>query len=92
MQPIWTITVTAKLDQSGVLVTKFRQNRSTLKGRSAGLRQTDRHTDRQTGLKIRALQVCNRANKKAVLSHGTTARCGALVQKAWHLILGQCSE
>jgi len=39
-------------------VTKFHQNRSTLKGRSAGQRQTDR----QTWLKIMALQVCNRAN------------------------------
>ena len=40
--------VAAKLDQSRVLVTKFRQNRLTLKGRSAGQRHTDRHTDRQT--------------------------------------------
>jgi len=39
---IWTIMVAAKLDQSGVLVTKFHQNRSTLKGRSAGQRQTDK--------------------------------------------------
>jgi len=47
LQPIWTIMVTAKLDQSRVFVTtKFRQNRSTLKGRSAG----QRHTDRQTNL------------------------------------------
>jgi len=37
--------VEAKLDQSGVLVTKFRQNRSTLKGRSAGQRHTNRQTD-----------------------------------------------
>jgi len=37
--------VAAKLDQSRVLVTKFRQNRLTLKGRSAG----QSHTDRQTG-------------------------------------------
>ena len=42
--------VVAKLDQSRVLVTKFRQNLSTLKGRSAGQRHTDTHrqTDRQT--------------------------------------------
>jgi len=53
--------VAAKLDQSRVLVTKFRQNQLTLKGRSAGQRHTDTHTDRQTWLKIRALQVCNRA-------------------------------
>jgi len=64
LQPIWTIMVAAKLDQSRVLVTKFRQNRSTLKGRSAGQRQTDTHTDRQTRMKIRALQVCNRANRE----------------------------
>jgi len=39
--------------------TKFRQNRLTLKGRSAGQRHTDTQTDtdRQTRLKIRALQV-----------------------------------
>jgi len=45
---IWTIMVAAKLDQSRVLLTKFRQNRSTLKGRSArsaGQRQTHRHTN-----------------------------------------------
>ena len=52
--------VAAKLDHSRVLVTKFHQNRSTLKGRSAGERHT--HADRQTRLKIRALQVCNQAN------------------------------
>jgi len=43
--PIWTIMVATKLDQSKVLVTKFHQNRLTLKGRSAG----QRHTDTQTG-------------------------------------------
>ena len=32
-------------DRSRVLVTKFRQNRSTLKGRNAGQRHTDRQTD-----------------------------------------------
>jgi len=61
----WTIMVAAKLDHSRVLVTKFHQNRSTLKGRSASQRHTHTHrqTDRQTRLKIRALQVCNRANR-----------------------------
>jgi len=39
---IWTIMVAAKLDQSRVLATKFHQNRLTLKGRSAGQRQTDK--------------------------------------------------
>ena len=62
LRPIWTIMVAAKLDQSRVLVTKFRQNRLTLKGRSAG----QRHTDRQTRLKIRALQICNRANNRII--------------------------
>ena len=46
LRPIWTIMVAAKLDQSTVLVTKFRSNRSTLKGRSAGQRHTDRLTDK----------------------------------------------
>jgi len=45
---IWTIMVAAKLDQSRVLVTKFHQNRLTLKGRSASQRHSDRQTDRQT--------------------------------------------
>jgi len=42
--------VAAKLGQRKhrVLVTKFRENQLTLKGRSAGQRQTDRHTHRQT--------------------------------------------
>jgi len=48
LRPIWTIMVAAKLDQSRVLVTKFHQNRSTLKGRSAGQRHTDRQTHTQT--------------------------------------------
>jgi len=46
LRPIWTIMVETKLDQSRVLVTKFHQNRSTVKGRSAGQRQTDRQTDK----------------------------------------------
>ena len=45
LRPIWTIMVAAKLDQSMVLVTKFRQNRLMLKGRSAGQRHTDRQTN-----------------------------------------------
>jgi len=42
--------VAAKLDHSSVLVTKFCQNWSTLKGRSAGQRHIHTHTqtDRQT--------------------------------------------
>jgi len=53
-----------KLDRSRVLVTKFGQSRLTLKGRSAGQTHTHTHTHThiQTRLKIRALQVCNRAN------------------------------
>jgi len=42
LQPIWTVMVAAKLDHSRILVTNFHHNRSTLKGRSAGQRQTDR--------------------------------------------------
>jgi len=57
LRPIWTIMVAAKLDQSRVLVIKFRQNRLTLKGRSASRRhtdrQTDRHTERQAGWFLR---------------------------------------
>jgi len=63
--PIRTIIVAAKLHQSRVLVTKFRQNRLTLKGRSAGQSHTDRQTHRQTRLKIMAPQVCNLANRTA---------------------------
>ena len=46
LRPIWTIMVAAKLDHSRVLVTKFRQNWLTLKGRSASQRHTDRQTDK----------------------------------------------
>jgi len=42
LRPTWTIMVAAKLDQSRVLVTKFHQNRLTLKGRSAGQSHTDK--------------------------------------------------
>jgi len=42
LQLIWAIMVAAKLRR--VLVTKFHQNQSMLKGRSA----SQRHTDRQT--------------------------------------------
>jgi len=45
LRPILAIMVAAKLDQSRVLVTKFCQNRFTLKGRSAGQRQTHRQTN-----------------------------------------------
>jgi len=65
--PIWTIMVASKLDHSRILVTKFHQNRSTMKGRSAGQRQTDTDTDRQTRLKIMALQVCNQANNGLIV-------------------------
>jgi len=57
--------VAAKQDQSRGLVTKFRENRLTLKV-EVPVRdtQTDRQTDRQTRLKIMALQVYNRANRQ----------------------------
>ena len=45
LRPIWTIMAAAKLDHSRVLVTKFRQNWLTLKGRSAGQRHTHRQTN-----------------------------------------------
>ena len=55
LRPIWTIMVAAKLDHSRVLVTKFHQNRSTLKvevqvrdAHTHTHRQTERQTDRQT--------------------------------------------
>ena len=64
LRPIWTIMVAAKLDQSRVVMTKFHQNRSTLKGRSVGQRQTDG----QTRLKLMALQVCSRANRSQTQS------------------------
>ena len=77
--PIWAIMVAAKLDQSRVLVTKFHQNRSTLKGRRAGQRHTDRHTDRQTHrqtrLKVMSLQVCNRANTETSRLVSTVRLC-----------------
>jgi len=89
---IWTIMVAAKLDHSRVLVTKFHQNRSTLKGRSAGQRhtdtQTDRQTDRQTRLKIRALQDCNRANRQTYSSqYFATAAAGEVTIQHIH---GRC--
>jgi len=60
--PFWTVMVATKLDQSRVLVTKFRQNRLTLKV-EVPVRdtQTDTHTHtgRQTHRQTR--KVCNRA-------------------------------
>jgi len=58
--PIWAIMVAAKLDHSRVLVTKFHENRSTLKGRSTD----QRHIHRHKRLKIMAIHVCNRANRQ----------------------------
>jgi len=43
LRPIWTVMVAAKLDQSRVLVTKFRQNRLTLKV-EVPVRDTQTHT------------------------------------------------
>ena len=45
LRPIWTIMDAAKLDHSRVPVTKFRQNRLTMKGRSAGQRHIVRQTN-----------------------------------------------
>ena len=60
----WTIMVVAKLDQSRVLMTKFHQNRSTLKGRSADQRHTDRQTDRQTDRHTHTHRQTNSAKNK----------------------------
>jgi len=81
LRPIRTIMVAAKLDQSRVLVTKFRQNRLTLKGKSAG----QRHTDRQTRLKIMAVQVCNLANRQTLLKLKAPQVCNRAIIKnvAW---------
>jgi len=49
LRPIWTSMVAATLDQSRVLVTKFHQNRSTLKGRSTGQRQTEEKKTENNG-------------------------------------------
>jgi len=68
--------VAAKLDQTRVLVTKFRENRLTLKGRSAGQRHTHRQTHRQTRLTIMALQVCNGAkNRLLEVDGGHVPQC-----------------
>jgi len=40
------VSASVNLDHSRVLVPKFDQNRSTLKGRSAGQRHTHRQTDK----------------------------------------------
>jgi len=63
LRPIWTIMVAAKLDQSRSLWPSFikigQRWRIEVRVRDT---HRDRQTDRQTLLKIRALQVCNRAN------------------------------
>jgi len=73
LRPIWIIMVAAKLYHSRVLVTKLHQNRSTLKGRSAG----QKHTDRQTNP---ALQVCNQANNSFNI---TTFSCDAVFTSSY---------
>jgi len=47
LRPIWTIMVATKLDQSRVLVTKFRENRLTLKV-EVPVRDTQTYTHTQT--------------------------------------------
>jgi len=48
LRPIWTVMIAAKLDQSRVLVTKFRQNRLTMKVEEM-VDVPVRDTDSQTG-------------------------------------------
>jgi len=80
--------VAAKLDQSRVLVTKFRQNRLTLKGRSA----CQRHTDWQTNsAENNGRQVCNRANRHTANTRARNKRSrvnGVVLWKA----LTACNE
>jgi len=73
--------VAATVDGSRVLVTKFRQNRSTLKGRSAGQTHTHTHTHTRT-------QKTNSAENKgpsgfAIGPTETTAACPLL----WAVII-----
>ena len=56
--------VAAKQDQSRVLVTKFRQNRLALKGRSTGPRHTDRQTDVYTHTHTHTHRQTNLAENK----------------------------
>jgi len=55
----WTIMIAAKLDHSKVLVIKFHNGQRW----RVEVSVRDTQTDRQTRLKIMALQVCNRAKK-----------------------------
>jgi len=78
---IWTIMAAAKLDHSRVLVTKFHQNRSTLKGRSAG--QTHTHTHTQTSRLVFTARLRIQFRKPAV--RGSVVRiCGMMrMQHFW---------
>ena len=82
--------VAAKLDHSGVLVTKFRQNWLRMKGRSAG----QRPIDRQTRVKIRALHFCNRAKKLNVFGrpgsrqNPSCTKLGTVIEDLEHVLFG----
>jgi len=92
---IWTIMVAAKLDQSRILVTKFSQNRFTLKGRSAGQRQTDTQTNsgknngpsglqsgQQTHTDARDHRSLSPSNTKSLGSRPTSIPSGIVVHPA----------
>jgi len=68
LRSIWSIMVAAKLDHSRVLVTKFHQNIGQRWRIEVPVRDTHTQTDRQTRLKIRALQVCNRSSNQLCLA------------------------
>jgi len=74
LRPIWTIMVGAKLDRSRVLVTKFHQNQSTLKGRSASQIHTDRQTNSAENNGPSGLQ-SGQYNCKATLARTANAVC-----------------
>ena len=66
--------VAAKLDQSGVLVTKFRQNRLTLKGRSASQRHTDSQTNSAENKGPSGLQSGQQTQIQTTSHHGDISK------------------
>jgi len=92
LRPIWTIMVATKLDHSRVLVTTFDQNRSTLKGRSATHRQTDRQTDSAENKGPSGLQSGQQTDRRQTCKR----RCGGsnaaeYLIKASRLVIYSCA-